>query len=646
MVVSMDTTATMPVYAMNFNNISSCNLKLTYDPSIVEITSVTIGPGMGGIISTNLATPGIVILGWFTSGGIDLPDSSVIFSLHATKISNGLSSFQWIDDGYSCLYSDGSFTILNDSPTEDFYFNGSLVFQSPDAPVTTIPSISALAGTNLSIPVTVSNFQMIGSLSLSLQYNPLVLSYLSYDNNADFPGLEVDASEPGIILISGMVPVGDTAVTLEDNAELFALNFSYLGGYSELNWIDDGLSCHYSGSLPVYPLLNDTPQESFYSNGAVSENALPAGAGPVTGPVSVCAGETAVSYSIPEIEFATGYVWSVPDGSVIISGQNTNYIMVEFGSVPVSGDISVYGTNQFGSGNASSLYVTSNLPPQSAGPISGQQEVCRGQNPVSYSVQTISGTDSYNWSLPYGTTIVSGMNTNSIEVVFGPASISGLIMVSGSNICGNGPISEPLPVTLFSPPQLLEQPASPPVVYAGQGNAIFNLSAAGDGLTYHWQELNDEWTDLNENSLYTGVFTNSLRIVNPPVSLNGKHYRCIVNGVCLPEAISDGNAMLTVLLPVGINENYPVLNLQVFPNPFNQYFDLKLFFNRQADITIKITDISGRLISSTSATSDNIAHQTIRVNTIDLIPGFYLIKAIVKTENSIMIHTGKLVCYH
>ncbi len=645
-VVSLGSEAVVPIYSINFNNIGSCNLKLAYDPSIVTVTSVTIGPGMVGMINTNLSVPGVVVLGWYTSGGVNLPDSSVIFNLHTTKVNNGLSCFQWIDDGYSCNYSDGSFTILNDSPTSDYYFNGSLVFQSPDAPHTSVPFVAALAGSTLNIPVAVSNFEMIGSFSLNLQYNPSVLTYLSFNNNADFPGLIADGSQPGIIQATGMATAGDTAVTLGENAVLFTLNFSYQGGITELNWIDDGLSCHYSGSVPVYPLLNDTPQELFYQNGFVSENELPAGAGPVSGPASVCTGASSVNYSVPVIEYATGYVWSVPDGAVISAGQNTHSILADFGSNPVSGEISVYGTNQFGNGNAASLTVTSTLPPQAAGLVSGLQEVCREQDPVLYSVQPIAGAVNYNWSLPYGATIVTGMNTNAIEVGFGPASISGVVVVAGSNICGAGQHSEPLPVTVFSPPQIISQPFSPPAVYAGQGEAIFTFTASGDGLTYQWQEYDGSWSDLTENSLYTGVFTDSLRIVNPPVSLNGKHYRCIVQGTCVPEVITDGEALLTVLLPVGVNKNLSEFFFRVFPNPFNDFFDLKSCFSMNAEISIEIVDMSGRMIMSETINSGIIDQQSIRVYTTGLLPGIYLLKAKIKTENNLMIQTGKLVCCH
>ena len=47
---------------------------------------------------------------------------------------------------------------------------------------------------------------------------------------------------------------------------------------------------------------------------------------------------------------ATGYVWILPAGATIASGINTHEITVDFDMNAVSGNISVYGTNQCGSG--------------------------------------------------------------------------------------------------------------------------------------------------------------------------------------------------------------------------------------------------------------------------------------------------------
>ena len=91
---------------------------------------------------------------------------------------------------------------------------------------------------------------------------------------------------------------------------------------------------------------------------------VPAGAGTITGPASVCKGDAGVVYTVPPVLNATAYTWTVPTGVTVTSGANTNSITVTFGSSAVSGPVSVYGTNTCGNGASSSLNLTVNaIPP-------------------------------------------------------------------------------------------------------------------------------------------------------------------------------------------------------------------------------------------------------------------------------------------
>jgi len=72
-----------------------------------------------------------------------------------------------------------------------------------------------------------------------------------------------------------------------------------------------------------------------------------------------------VIYSVPPVNDATGYVWSVPVGAGIAGSSNTNIITVDFGPASISGTVTVYGTNSCGNGNASPDFaVTVNPIPQ------------------------------------------------------------------------------------------------------------------------------------------------------------------------------------------------------------------------------------------------------------------------------------------
>ncbi|MBK6344325.1 MAG: T9SS type A sorting domain-containing protein [Bacteroidales bacterium] len=644
--VCLESAATLPVYAEDFDNISSCNLKLSYDPSIATATSVTIGPGMGGMISTNLTNPGIIVLGWFTSGGINLPDSSVIFNIQFEKVNNGISNINWIDDGFSCEYNDGNFEPLNDEPANQYYLDGSLAFQSPEAPVTMLPDIALAPGTNVEIPVIVADFQMIGSLSLSLQFDPSVMTWLSFSNYSGFPGMMVDGSQQGSLQISGLVPEDGMPHSLNNNDTLLVLNFLYLDGFSALSWIDDGQSSQFGGANPVYPVLNDIPQSAHYINGSVSANALPASAGAISGPPVVCSGTSGITYSVPVIAYATDYQWEVPEGMTIVSGQHTNTLLVDSGPDIYTGIITVYGINGFGSGEPASMEISSIGLPGAAGVITGQQEVCQGQEEVLFTVQPVPGTTSYNWMLPEGASIVAGAGTNAVTVTFSISATSGSIAVFGSNMCGSGPVSSPLPVIVKEIPLILNQPVSPPAICAGSGNTMFFVHASGTGISYQWQEYSSSWNDLDENGMYSGVHADTLVIIDPEITMNGFRYRCTVSGECEPDAVSDGNAILTVLLPVGTSASNDQLKFFVYPNPFNDQINLSLYIPCKGELQITVQNLLGETIELIHEYNTNPGEYQARIKTACLAPGMYLLNMKLNNEINQMISTTKIVCTH
>lgn len=643
-VVSLNETVTVALYAVDFADVSSCNLKLSYDPAIAIATAVTIGPGVGGMLSSNLAMPGSLNLGWFTSGGISLPDSSVVFNIHFSRVGYGNSWLNWQDDGFSCEYYDGNFEPLNDLPTDEYYKNGHLIFQNPDGPVTRAADIAATPGNPVNLPITVTDFQMIGALSLQLNYDDEVLAYLGFDNNADYPGLIIDAGQAGTLVISGLVPEGDTALSLEDQATLLTLQFNYSGGYTELNWTDNGTSCEYRGALPDYPVLNDTPQEVYYRDGSVSVNALPLAAGPVYGPPLVCASSGLVSYSVDPIPYASSYVWQVSEGAVIISGQNTATIQVNFSPLPDTSTISVFGENEFGVGAPSSMEVEILIIPESAGPVAGEQLICPGQTDVEYSIQAVNGATGYDWIIPSGAEITSGGNTNAIIVAYGMNVVSGVVIVFPTNECGQGIASPALQVEAGMVPLVNTQPVSPVAVVAGAGTALFTLSASGTDIDYQWQEFSGSWSDVVENDIFSGVHQDTLRVINPSLEMNGKHYRCKVSGFCEPNAFTNGDAALTVLDPVTVGNIQTISGLNVFPNPFQNNLELMAEFSEKGNLVIELTDVSGKRLLAVNRTIPTIGNHSIQINTAQVQPGFYLLTLRFESETTLVIAPIRVIC--
>ncbi|MBL7916236.1 MAG: M4 family metallopeptidase [Bacteroidia bacterium] len=160
----------------------------------------------------------------------------------------------------------------------------------------------------------------------------------------------------------------------------------------------------------------------------------PARPSTITGPAINMCNLTNVVYSVPAVPNTTNYVWTVPSFATIVSGQGTNSITVNYGSVAGSAStICVSAENACGPSLARCLTGVSTLPTRPVS-ITGTTSVCAGQQNVNYSVANQSGV-SFTWTVPAGATIVSGQGTNSVVVNWGAS--SGNVIVFGSNACGN-----------------------------------------------------------------------------------------------------------------------------------------------------------------------------------------------------------------
>ncbi len=117
---------------------------------------------------------------------------------------------------------------------------------------------------------------------------------------------------------------------------------------------------------------------------------LPACAGTITGSVSVCQGQNAVTYTVPAITNATSYIWTLPSGAT--GSSLTNSITVNYGASSISGNIAVKGSNNYGMGAVSSLAVTVNPTPV-VSTSSSATTICSG---ASASLSAF-GASTYMW---------------------------------------------------------------------------------------------------------------------------------------------------------------------------------------------------------------------------------------------------------
>ena len=142
-----------------------------------------------------------------------------------------------------------------------------------NAPVTKISSLYGCTPGSITVPVTVYNYSGIGAFALDLQYDPSVLTFVSCTKNPSLIGSFMSGASP---LPGGLYHVViswfGSSSTLSNGSTLLNIDFTFIGGTTDLNWNDDGGSCEYANAS-YFPLV-DTPTGCFYYGGTVTSSRL------------------------------------------------------------------------------------------------------------------------------------------------------------------------------------------------------------------------------------------------------------------------------------------------------------------------------------------------------------------------------------
>lgn len=578
-----------------------------------------------------------------------------------------------------------------------------MVVYTQNAPVTTIGSYVGNE-TSINIPITVTNFINIGSCNLKLTYDPAIASATEVTAGPLLNGqLSANLSEPGNIVLGWYTYPG---LTLPDNTIIFNIEFSQVSsGNTDIIWEDDGLSCAWSDDTFNY--LYDIPTSSYYINGSLNfqldiaphtlaPNITACSDSIVDIPVRVTSfsnigavsltlhyDEWALSYqsytnnsgfpglivneSNPGIITAAGFTAS-PDGFSL--SDSSIFFTIHCINLGNSTQLNWYddGESCEYAGSAPSYTVLEDTPqglfyfdgsftqlltPEAAGTINGPfgGNVCQGETDVIFMIDPIVNAAYYEWTLTDGASITSGEYTNTITVSFDQNANSGNVTVYGTNACGSGTVSPLFPLTLNSPPIITEQPFSPDTIIAGNGIAYFTVEAAGSNLEYQWQEFVTDWNNINNGGVYSGANTSTLSITDPPLTMYGYNYRCIISGICEPSTITDGLATLTVILTTGIDKgNFKLdntnnlLRFNAYPNPFNNELTFNFYLSDLSDVQINVYDLLGNEVFNKVQNNIKEGDHTLKFDRNKLQQGFYTARILVKTKNNLMSSSIKIIC--
>ena len=211
---------------------------------------------------------------------------------------------------------------------------------------------------------------------------------------------------------------------------------------------------------------------------------VPVTPGLILGNTSGICGSSGNVYTISPVPNASFYVWTVPAGATITSGQSTTSITVSYTNAFTTGNIVVAASNACGqSPSLNPRILTIQGAPALPGPISGPVTGLCQQTGIVYSIAAVNGATFYTWTVPAGVTIDNGQGSTSITVSFNNTFSTGNISVVASNTCG-----------VSAPVSLMVQgaPAVPGVItgqargVCGQTGKVFSIAAVNGASTYTW----------------------------------------------------------------------------------------------------------------------------------------------------------------
>lgn len=169
----------------------------------------------------------------------------------------------------------------------------------------------------------------------------------------------------------------------------------------------------------------------------------------VSGDTLVCVSGQSV-YSIKDAVMATSYVWEVPKGATIVSGDSTTSITVKFDGMAdkTTDTIKVSSLGACGLSDTTSgiiIRVDNKAASPKLDAITGEMQICPGQKGLLYEVAPLPYV-TYTWTVPAGAKMVGDKNKVTVDYA---TATGGKITVAAKNQCGTGDPSE-LPLT-FKP---------------------------------------------------------------------------------------------------------------------------------------------------------------------------------------------------
>jgi hypothetical protein len=372
---------------------------LNVDGDFITLGNLTLSSLTTTIVNSgNIAIGGNLTTsqGQIVLSGTTAASSFYIFGDNPTvSISSNTSSAICTTAGSSCQYGDSTDMLTND-PNLYSYICGVLVQNPTSVTACTDNSVTLKIITYLTYSyqwqISTNNGSTWSSLTSSSTYSgvtsaSLVISNITstingYKYRCILTGAStLTSNTTTLTVVSSPVITSQPASVTSCNNNTVAATFTVVTtetsltyqwqystdgstwttptNYPFYNYTTSTLTCasyYFNYNILVRCLITNSSGCSVYSDVATYAYTKPSAAGTITGTSKVCSGQTGVSYSVPYIAGASSYVWAYTGTGVTINGSTAS-ITIDFSTSATSGNLSVYGKNNCGSGTTSANYA-------------------------------------------------------------------------------------------------------------------------------------------------------------------------------------------------------------------------------------------------------------------------------------------------
>jgi hypothetical protein len=234
-----------------------------------------------------------------------------------------------------------------------------------------------------------------------------------------------------------------------------------------------------------------------------------------------------------------------------------------------------------------------------------------GGDSVIYTIRKVTGATSYIWTAPTNATLSHpaglGINDTIVKVLYSSSFVSGAITVKSSNSCGSSS-AKTLAISIATA-------AQPSTITAQMVSACPNRVYSYSISTLPANATSIVWTSPAGGTIISGQGTIKISVSYPSTASISNNVTVQAYNNCSASTLRTLNVKLSACstgfnyakTEANIENNLSqTLDVNVFPNPSSNYFNVKAISGNQESIFVRVFDLQGRIVKELNMKSNEV----------------------------------------